>query len=196
MTNGRGEVTERLKVLASKASVRETVPWVRIPPSPPYLQKLLISLPLNPWCLYPLFVPGPRTADVHTNVLTTAREDRILFPSWRAMRFEWDEQKNRQNLHKHDVRFETAVLVFDDPYAITQRDFTFEDEERWITVGAIGPGSILLVVHTFYEEHDEEVIRVISARAAESHERRAYEEAHKEAETRHPSYRRKKRRGH
>jgi hypothetical protein len=29
-------VTERLKVLASKASVRETVPWVRIPPSPPF----------------------------------------------------------------------------------------------------------------------------------------------------------------
>ena len=51
------------------------------------------------------------------------------------MRFEWDEQKNRQNLHKHDVHFETAVLVFDDPYAITQRDVTFEDEERWITVG-------------------------------------------------------------
>ena len=112
-----------------------------------------------------------------------------------AMRFTWDENKNRQNLRKHDVRFETAVLVFDDPYAITRRDVTF-DEERWITVGAIGPGSILLVVHTFYEEHDEEVIRVISARAAESHERRAYEEAHKGAETRHPSYRRKKRRGH
>jgi uncharacterized DUF497 family protein len=113
-----------------------------------------------------------------------------------AMRFTWDENKNRQNLRKHDVRFETAVLVFDDPYAITQRDVTFEDEERWITVGAIGPGSILLVVHTFYEEHDEEVIRVISARAAESHERRAYEEAHKRAEARHPSHRGKKRRRH
>src|SRR6267143_4209992 len=73
---------------------------------------------------------------------------------------------------------------------------SFEDEERWIAVGAIGPGSILLVVHTFYEEHDEEVIRVISARAAESHERRAYEEAHKGAEARHPSDRRKKRRRH
>ena len=36
------------------------------------------------------------------------------------------------------------------------RDRTFDDEERWITVGAIGPGSILLVVHTFYEEHEEE----------------------------------------
>ena len=46
------------------------------------------------------------------------------------MRFEWDEQKNRQNLRKQDVRFETAVLVFDDPYAITQRDVTFEDEKR------------------------------------------------------------------
>jgi uncharacterized DUF497 family protein/uncharacterized protein (DUF4415 family) len=78
------------------------------------------------------------------------------------MRFIWDENKNRQNLRKHDVRFETAVLVFADPYAITQRDVTFEDEERWITVGAIGPVSILLVVHTFYEELAEEVIRVIS----------------------------------
>src|SRR3989442_4548298 len=103
------------------------------------------------------------------------------------MRFTWDEKKHRQNLRKHDVRFETAVLVFDDPYAITQHDITFEVEERWITVGAIGPGSILLVVHTFYEEHDEEVIRVISARAAESHERRAYEKDHKGAEARHPS---------
>src|SRR5438270_13114215 len=86
------------------------------------------------------------------------------------MRFEWDAHKNRHNLRKHDVRFETAMLVFDDPYALTQRDFTFEDEERWITVGAIGTGSILLVVHTFFEKQEEEIIRIISARAAESHE--------------------------
>ena len=112
------------------------------------------------------------------------------------MRFEWDEQKNRQNLRKHDVRFETAVLVFDDPYAPTQRDFTSEDEQRWITVGAIGPGSILLAVHTFREQQGEEIIRIISARAAESHERRAYEEAHKGAEARHPRHRRKERPGH
>ncbi len=112
------------------------------------------------------------------------------------MRFEWDEQKNRQNLRKHDVRFETAMLVFDDPYALTQGDFTSEDEERWITVGAIGPGSVLLVVHSFYENQGEEIIRIISARAAESHERRAYEKAHKGAEARHPRHRHKKRRGH
>ena len=32
-----------------------------------------------------------------------------------AMRFIWNENKNRQNLRKHDVRFETSVLVFEDP---------------------------------------------------------------------------------
>jgi hypothetical protein len=36
-------VAERLKALASKASVRETVPWVQIPPSPP-LVKLIFLL--------------------------------------------------------------------------------------------------------------------------------------------------------
>jgi uncharacterized DUF497 family protein len=108
------------------------------------------------------------------------------------MRFEWDEHKNRQNLRKHDIGFETAVLVFDDPYALTQRDSAFDDEERWITVGAVGRGSILPVVHTFYEKEDQEVIRIISARATESHERRAYEEAHKGAEARHHTIAKKK----
>jgi uncharacterized DUF497 family protein len=108
------------------------------------------------------------------------------------MCFEWDEAKNRQNLKKHDVRFETAVLVFDDPLAISQRDYSAEEEERWITVGAIGPGSILLVVHTFYEEHLEQVVRIISARAAESHERKVYAEAHKRSEARRGGHRRKK----
>ena len=78
-----------------------------------------------------------------------------------------------QNLRNHKVRFETAVLVFDDPYAITQRDSVFDEEERRITVGAIGAGSILLVVHTFHEKNNEEVIRIIWARAAEPRERNA-----------------------
>jgi uncharacterized DUF497 family protein len=109
------------------------------------------------------------------------------------MRFEWDENNNAQNLRKHDVRFETALLVFDDPYALTQRDVSFDDEERRITLGATGPGSILLLVHAYYENHNEEVIRIISARSAESHERKSYEESHKTAEARHPRHRRKKR---
>lgn len=111
-----------------------------------------------------------------------------------GMRIEWGENKSQRNLRKHEVRFETAALVFDDPYAITQRDTAFDDEDRWITVGAVGPGAILLVVHTCYVKQNEEVLRIISARPAESHEKRAYEETHKGAETRHSSYRCKKRR--
>ena len=113
-----------------------------------------------------------------------------------AMRFEWDEQKARQNRRKHDIGFDTAVLVFDDPYALSQRDFSVEDEQRWVTLGAIGPGSILLVVHTSYQEEGEEIVRIISARAAESHERKVYEETHKRPKTRHPRDRRKEKRGH
>jgi|SRR5579862_2253685 len=109
------------------------------------------------------------------------------------MRFEWDEQKNRVNLRKHGVRFETATLVFDDPFALSLRDLASDDEERWFTIGAFGQGAILLVVHTFYEEKGEEIIRILSARAAEAHERKAYEEVHKGAKTRHPDHRRKKR---
>ena len=66
------------------------------------------------------------------------------------MRFEWDEHKNTINRRKHDVAFETAAMVFDDPFALTLRDETRGDEERWITIGAVEPGLILFVVHTHF----------------------------------------------
>jgi uncharacterized DUF497 family protein len=40
------------------------------------------------------------------------------------MSFEWDEAKNRADRKKHDVTFETAALIFDDPYALTPPDKT------------------------------------------------------------------------
>jgi Ribonuclease toxin, BrnT, of type II toxin-antitoxin system len=55
---------------------------------------------------------------VRTNVLTFFILTDMLFSSRLAMRSTWDENKNLQNLRKHDVRFETAVLVFDDPCAL------------------------------------------------------------------------------
>jgi uncharacterized DUF497 family protein len=105
------------------------------------------------------------------------------------MRFEWDDAKNQRNLAKHKVRFETAVLIFDDDYSLTQRDETTDEEERWITLGAIAPSAVLLVVHTCFEHAGEEVIRIISARAATRHERRAYEEAKQGAKKRHRRHR-------
>jgi uncharacterized DUF497 family protein len=65
------------------------------------------------------------------------------------MRFEWDEAKNQKNLVKNGIRFETAVLVFDDPHALTERDESSHDEERWITFGSIGQRAILVVVHAY-----------------------------------------------
>ena len=64
------------------------------------------------------------------------------------MEFEWDEAKNRQNLAKHRLSFETAVLVFDDPFALTQHDEATSEEERWITLGSVGSNAVLFVVHT------------------------------------------------
>jgi uncharacterized protein len=112
------------------------------------------------------------------------------------MRFEWDEEKNRRNRLKHGVGFETAVLVFEDPCVVTERDPFVEGEERWNTLGRIAPGMVLFVVHTWLEQSGEEVIRIISARKAESRERKMYEEAHQGAETRHRRPRRQARRRH
>src|SRR5436309_11124208 len=110
------------------------------------------------------------------------------------MLFEWDEVKNRRNHQKHCIRSEPAKLVFDDPYAITLRDCAIDDEERWITIGAIGHGSVLLIVHTAFERNNEEVIRIISARAARAHEKRTYEEAYKGSERGHKGHHSTKRR--
>lgn len=95
------------------------------------------------------------------------------------MRFEWDEAKNRQNLARHGLNFETAALVFDDPHALSDQDRVVDDEERWQTLGIIG-ALIVLVAHTSREEASEEVIRLISARKASSAERKNYE-AHKKS---------------
>lgn len=102
------------------------------------------------------------------------------------MRFEWDEAKNERNQRKHRVRFETAVLAFDDPYALTLRDEScLEEEERWITLGSISQYTVLFVVHALQELHEEEVIRIISARRATPRERKRYEETHQGTKTRH-----------
>jgi len=90
------------------------------------------------------------------------------------MRFEWDEDKNRRNLAKHKIGFETAKLVFEDPQMLSEQDRIVDGEERWQTFGAI-MGLIVMVAHTWREEDGEEVIRLISARKASSRERRTYE---------------------
>lgn len=91
----------------------------------------------------------------------------------RTMRFEWDEEKNRINRRKHKISFETAVQAFHDPHALAILDRVVNQEERWLTIGSVGPLIILVVTHTVRED-DDEVILIISARKATPRERAIY----------------------
>jgi len=51
--------------------------------------------------------------------------------------FEWDEQKNRANVEKHRVDFETAQLIFDDPFCVTFVERNEGGEEKWHGIGAV-----------------------------------------------------------
>jgi len=94
------------------------------------------------------------------------------------MRFEWDEEKNRRNLAKHKVSFETAKLVFEDPDVLSIQDRVVEGEERWQTLGMVS-GAILFVAHTYRDDGDGEAVRLISTRKAIPRERRVYAKSQK-----------------
>jgi uncharacterized DUF497 family protein len=83
--------------------------------------------------------------------------------------FEWDPQKEQENVKGHGVYFDTAEQVFFD-YNRKERhdDDSSDTEDRWQTIGFVD--DVLFVVYT--ERGD--VTRIISARLAEPFERRIY----------------------
>jgi uncharacterized DUF497 family protein len=91
------------------------------------------------------------------------------------MRVTWDQAKADINLTHHRVSFTDAAGVFALPEHFRYTLFDAghnEDEDRWITVGLVSRG-LLLVVYTIRGPHDDEY-RMISARVADADERRAY----------------------
>ncbi len=94
-----------------------------------------------------------------------------------VIRFEWDPAKNEANESKHGVDFEAAQLVFDDPCCVTFIERVSSGEERWHAIGSVEEVVIVVVVHTYKVSGEDEVIRIISARAATRHERRLYVQA-------------------
>jgi uncharacterized DUF497 family protein len=91
--------------------------------------------------------------------------------------FSWDEAKNQSNLLKHGLSFETARLVFDDPYHLSRQDRIENGELRWQTLGLVEGVVLLLVAHTWHDHEDGEHIRIISARRATKLERKIYEQS-------------------
>jgi uncharacterized protein len=89
------------------------------------------------------------------------------------MKFEWDTEKAASNLLKHKISFVEATSVFLDQNRIE----TFDGreaygEDRWKTVGLVSP-LLVTVVYTV-RSVDGEIIRLISARKADAHERKQY----------------------
>jgi uncharacterized DUF497 family protein len=91
-----------------------------------------------------------------------------------AIKIEWGENKNRINIARHGLDFESVKPVFDDPLSLTALDQVVDGEQRFRTIGAALPG-VVLVAHREISE-GEELVRIISARYATSQERKAYEE--------------------
>jgi hypothetical protein len=87
--------------------------------------------------------------------------------------FIWDEEKHRANVRKHGVTFNEAATVFDDEAAIYFEDASHsQGEERFVIIGYSERARMLMVCHCYRGEGS--VIRLISARKANSRERAQY----------------------
>ena len=86
------------------------------------------------------------------------------------MYFEWDRAKNEANLERHGIGFDEAKHVFDGPVLTRADDRRDYGENRDISLGALSPDAVLVVVHTARGDK----IRLISARRANRRERTVY----------------------
>jgi uncharacterized DUF497 family protein len=85
--------------------------------------------------------------------------------------YEWDSDKAEQNLRKHGVSFEEAAAALDDPHEIAFADSA--DAANALSLVMSPAARVLLVVSTARADRT----RIISARKAEPHEQRAYDQA-------------------
>jgi len=91
----------------------------------------------------------------------------------------YDPIRRDINLKRYGIDLADVEDVFTDIFALTLRDESYDREqfvmfgERVIALGTDGFGRLIVVTYTYV---DENKIRVISARRADSHERQFYEE--------------------
>jgi uncharacterized DUF497 family protein len=89
------------------------------------------------------------------------------------MIFEWNPEKAKSNLAKHNVSFEEASTVFANPLSETFDDPDHsEDEQRFIIIGHSDNERLLFISHA----DDGEKVRIISAREVKRAERNQYEQ--------------------
>jgi uncharacterized protein len=86
------------------------------------------------------------------------------------VKVEWDPQKAASNKRKHGVSFHEAVTCFADPSGLL-----LEDEVHPERLALIGVSEKSRVLYTVFAELADDVVRIITARKATTHERRRYE---------------------
>ena len=89
--------------------------------------------------------------------------------------FEWDEGKDALNFSKHGIHFKTAVKAFLDPRKLIREDKEHGREIRYDVLGKAY--KIMFIVCSF---HENNVIRLISARIASVPEKERYEHGENE----------------
>lgn len=91
--------------------------------------------------------------------------------------FEWDDGKAVRNWRDHGVSFEMAREAFRGAFALEWiDDRQVRSEERYAMIAMV-EGRLVFVAYTVRDER----IRIISARKAESYERRKYHDENREA---------------
>ena len=88
--------------------------------------------------------------------------------------YEWDSDKEVENIRKHGIDFDTAILVFEDDFCLERYDAAHsETEDRYNIIGMVH--DVLFVVYT---ERGSRT-RIISARLATNEERKQYYDYYK-----------------
>lgn len=86
------------------------------------------------------------------------------------MRFQFDEEKNREVLRKHGVSLEEAQEIFDQVYVVDRKS---DDPEQFRAVGWAG-GRLCSVIYEIRRDSEGELYRLITAWKATRQEQEAY----------------------
>ena len=126
-------------------------------------------------------------------------DERLISFQLGGMMFEYDSEKNKKNIEKHGISFESAARVFFDYDRIEMYDEGNSiEEDRFQTIGDLSAGEVIIglqdtdivignignlvnggddvifVVYTERKKSLKEVTRIISARYATNFERGLY----------------------
>ena len=89
------------------------------------------------------------------------------------MDFEWNEEKNKENIRRHGFDFADAWEIFEAPMRMALDLRENYGEDRWKGIGFLG-NRIVVVIFTY---RSKDCVRIISLRKALKYERKKFEEA-------------------